>query len=75
MPKVEVCDRLSAFLTSRGIKARDEDVMLDALKRYRSHNKLHFVDACLAAYGVAANQPVHSFDSDFGRFDDLVWTK
>lgn len=73
MPKDEVCDRLSAFLTSRGIQARDEDVMLDALRRYRAHNKLHFVDACLAAYGVAANQPVHSFDSDFGRFPDLTW--
>ena len=73
MPKNEVCDRLSDFLASRGIQARDEDVMLDALRRYRAHSKLHFVDACLAAYSVADNQPVHSFDSDFGQFPDLVW--
>lgn len=73
MPKDDVCAQLSLFLTSRGISVRDELVMLDALQRYRSHTKLHFVDACLAAYAAFSNQPVHSFDSDFARFSDVVW--
>lgn len=73
MPKERVCDRLSAFLRSRGISPCDEDVMFDALERYRTHN-IHFVDACLAAYGAASTKAIHSFDRDFGRFDDVKWT-
>ena len=72
MPKADVCDKLSIFLQCRGIASRDEEVMLDALERYRYH-KVHFVDACLAAYGVATKKAVHSFDRDFGRFKDLNW--
>ena len=71
-PKAEVCDKLLAFLQCKGIKARDEDVMFDALKRYKTHN-VHFVDACLAAYGAASNSVIHSFDRDFGKFTDVNW--
>lgn len=70
MPKSDVCDRLSIFLQSRGIVAADEEVMLDALERYRTHN-VHFVDACLAASGAAENKAIQSFDRDFDRFDDI----
>jgi len=47
--------------------------MLDALERYKAH-KIHFVDACLAAYGANSKLPVHSFDRDFGKFGDVKWT-
>ena len=48
MPKVDVCDRLLAFLRSRGIAPLEPDIILDALERYRSA-PVHFADAYLAA--------------------------
>ena len=72
MPKKEVCDKLLIFLQSRGIIPRDKEVIIDALKRYRTHN-VHFVDACIAAYGVASNISIHSFDRDFKKFKDVDW--
>lgn len=72
MQKNEVCNKMAAFLRCRGIAPYDEAIMLDALERYRSH-KVHFVDACLAAYSAATNQPVHSFDQDFKKFKDVTW--
>ncbi len=72
MPKAEVCDKLHAFLRSRGISPLEPDIILDALERYRSLS-VHFADAYLAAIAVHNKIPVWSFDEDFAKFRDVSW--
>lgn len=72
MPKGEVCEKLIAFLRSRGIAAQESDIVLDALERYRAHS-VHFADAYLAASAAAGKQTVYSFDQDFAKFKDVNW--
>jgi predicted nucleic acid-binding protein len=72
MPKVEVCEKLIAFLRSRGISPHQPEIILDALERYRAL-PVHFADAYLAATAAANQQPVYSFDKDFARFKDVNW--
>ena len=69
-----VCERLLAFLRSRGISPREPAIILDALDRYRSLS-VHFADAYLAASAAAGKIPVYSFDEDFARFKDVTWKR
>jgi predicted nucleic acid-binding protein len=72
LPKAEVCEKLLAFLRSRGISPHQPEIVLDALERYRTL-PVHFADAYLAATAAANKQPVYSFDKDFARFKDVNW--
>lgn len=72
MPKAAVCEKLSAFLRSRGIAPLEPGIIADALQRYRSM-PVHFADAYLAASAASSNTPVFSFDEDFARFKDVTW--
>jgi predicted nucleic acid-binding protein len=72
MPKQDVCEKLRAFLRSRGIAAREPEIVLDALERYQSMS-VHFADAYLAATAAAAPMTVYSFDKDFAKFKDVDW--
>lgn len=72
MPKQDVCEKLLAFLRSRGIAAHEPEIVLDALERYQSMS-VHFADAYLAATAAAAKMPVYSFDKDFAKFKDVDW--
>lgn len=72
MPKQDVCEKLLAFLRSRGITAHESEIVLDALERYQSMS-VHFADAYLAATAAASSMPVYSFDKDFAKFKDVDW--
>ena len=72
MPRADVCEKLLAFLRSRGISPHEPDIVADALERYRTL-PVHFADAYLAAIAAANKQPVYSFDQDFAHFKDVNW--
>ena len=72
MPKQDVCEKLLAFLRSRGIAAHEPEIVLDALERYQSMS-VHFADAYLAATAAASKMSVYSFDKDFAKFKDVDW--
>lgn len=72
MPKQDVCEKLLAFLRSRGIAAREPEIVLDALERYRTMS-VHFADAYLAATAASSKMTVYSFDKDFAKFKDVDW--
>ena len=70
MDRKDVVSKLLVFLQSRGIKAHEQERVLDALARHRDHN-IHFADAYLAAAGADSGLPVASFDRDLDRFKDV----
>lgn len=72
MPKTDVCDKLQAFLRSRGISPLEPAIILDALERHRTFS-VHFADAYLAALAAFGKLPVWSFDADFAKFKDVTW--
>jgi uncharacterized protein len=72
MPKKDVCEKVSAFLRSRGIAPDESEIVFDAFERY-AKNPIHFSDAYLAASAAARKEPVFSFDKDFARFKDIIW--
>jgi predicted nucleic acid-binding protein len=72
MPKADICEKLLAFLRSRGICPQEPEVILDALERYRELS-VHFADAYLAASASRRKLPVYSFDQDFAKFKDVNW--
>jgi predicted nucleic acid-binding protein len=72
MPKAGICEKMLAFLRSRGIAPLEPDIITDALERYQSL-PVHFADAYLAASAAASGTPVFSFDEDFARFKDVTW--
>ena len=72
MPKEDVCEKMLAFLRSRGIAPLEPELITDALERYRSM-PVHFADAYLAASSASSRTPVFSFDEDFARFKDVTW--
>ncbi|HVR36051.1 MAG TPA: PIN domain-containing protein [Methylomirabilota bacterium] len=72
MPRADVCDKMLAFLRSRGIAPLEPEIITDALERYHSL-PVHFADAYLAASAAASGTPVFSFDEDFARFKDITW--
>ena len=72
MPKADVCEKMLAFLRSRGIATLEPTIISDALERYRSM-PVHFADAYLAANAASSNSPVFSFDEGFARFKDVTW--
>jgi len=72
MEKQDVCEKLLTFLRSRGIAAREPEIVLDALERYQSLN-VHFADAYLAATAAVFKLPGYSYDKDFARFKDVDW--
>jgi predicted nucleic-acid-binding protein len=65
-----IVDVLSKLIASPGIEISERAILLDALQRY-AKTKMHFVDCTLAAYAVAQNCPVASFDAGFRKFSDV----
>jgi predicted nucleic acid-binding protein len=72
MPKADVCQKMLAFLRSRGIAPLEPAIITDALERYR-FLPVHFADAYLASSAAVSGTPVFSFDKDFARFKDITW--
>jgi predicted nucleic acid-binding protein len=68
--KKQTCDALLALMMSGGIRTLDEEIVVDALKRFREKN-VDFADAMLAAQAVAMKIQPASFDSDLDKFADV----
>jgi predicted nucleic-acid-binding protein len=72
VPRIEIAQRLTAFLSMRGVQASSKDVFSQALQFFAA-SRVDFVDCLLAARGKHKNIPVYTFDeSDFKKLP-VAW--
>jgi predicted nucleic acid-binding protein len=69
-PRADIASALGRLISSPGVEIGEVTVQLDALKRYKG-TKAHFVDCLIAAFAVARDVPVATFDQDFRKFADV----
>jgi predicted nucleic acid-binding protein len=69
-PRADIASALGRLISSPGVEIGEVTVQLDALKRYKG-TKAHFVDCLIAAFAVARDVPVATFDHDFRKFADV----
>lgn len=67
----EIHDALIDLVRNPGIETDAQDVVIDALRRFRAHPALDFPDCLIAAIALHRNMPVASFDRDLDRFKDV----
>jgi predicted nucleic acid-binding protein len=63
---------LEPFLVHGGIECPEKEVLQDAMQRFAATN-LDYMDCYIAAYSVANQLGVSSFDRDFRKFADVDW--
>ena len=66
----EVADAIRDLITGCRLKVPLEEVMLDALERFKAQ-PVDFPDALVAAIAAHQGVPVASFERDFDRFKDV----
>ncbi len=66
-----VADNLAKMVVRAGVHCPEQDVILDALKRFRATN-CDFYDCYLAACAAASGIGIASFDNDFAKFNDVT---
>jgi len=66
----EASEKLLNLLRQRGLKVREPDFVLNALRHLQSSN-VALADAYLAAAAEAEKIPVASFDKDFDKFPGI----
>jgi predicted nucleic acid-binding protein len=68
--RVDVANSLLAIVRSACVRADHEELLVDALSRFRDHG-VDFADAWLAARAARDGQQVASFDRDLDKFRDV----
>jgi predicted nucleic-acid-binding protein len=66
----EVAGVLLALIQNGGVQVTEEDVVMDALRRFGATN-VDFAEAWLAARSARDGRPVASFDRDLDKFKDI----
>jgi predicted nucleic-acid-binding protein len=69
--RTDVADAMLTLVTSRGVKVEKTDVVVDALRRFKT-NAMDFPDTLIAALAAHKRIPVASFDRDLDRFKDIT---
>lgn len=69
-----LADTLEPFWVHGGIECPEKQILQDAMCRFAS-TKLDYMDCYIAAYGVANQLGVSSFDRDFQKFADVDWSQ
>ena len=67
LERKEASEKLLHLLQQRGVKVRESDLVLNALRHLQSVN-VALADAYLATAAAAERLPVASFDKDFDKF-------
>jgi len=67
----EASEKLLHLLQQRGVKVRESDIVLNALRHLQSIN-VALADAYLAMAAEAEKMPVASFDKDFQKFPGII---
>jgi predicted nucleic-acid-binding protein len=72
VPRTEIAERLTAFLSIEGVRASASEIFSQALQYY-SASRADFVDCLLAARGKLDDIPIYTFDeTDFKKLP-VVW--
>ena len=74
LARPEIATLLGGLVRSGVFEIEHEVRLLDALKRVQTAN-VDFGDAWLAATAVETGETVASFDTDFGKFSDVIWLR
>jgi len=67
LPQRDVAERLTAFVTARGVRTDEEPIVLAALQQSRNLKDVDFIDAYVAARAGADGHAVATFDNDLPR--------
>jgi predicted nucleic acid-binding protein len=70
-PRQSVADTLAALIQSPGIECAGRTLALRALKTFKDHPKIHWVDCFLGALSAEAQLQVVSIDTDFDRLEGV----
>ena len=66
-----VAKTMLTLVTSSGVKVEKTDVVVDALRRFKT-SAMDFPDTLIAALAAHKKVPVASFDRDLDRFKDIT---
>ncbi len=70
LERKEASEKLLHLLQQRGVKVRESDIILNALRHLQSTN-VALADAYLATAAETEKIPVASFDKDFDKFPGM----